>query len=335
MNLREALQHHQRQLWAIAYRMTGSASDADDVVQEVWVRGLARPPRDLGAPLGGWLRTVALNVARDTLRRRRRRPYDGPWLPTPIEDSAALVPDDLPDAEARYSLHESATFAFLLALEALTPVQRAVLLLRDVLEYTGAETARALDLSEGNVRVIHHRARSAMSAYDAGRQPPTRALGERTLEVMGRFMQALGARDVAGMEALLAGDVVTLTDTNGRYPAAGIAVVGANKVARFHAGIARLREAQARVEVRWLNSAPAILGYYDEPIADRFAPAFVTIGELDPAGRVRRIYTVLAPEKIERLLASIPRISPSGRAARGSPRRRPRARRRRVSPRRP
>lgn len=334
--LARVFDENRRFLFGLCYRMTGSAADADDLVQQTFERALQTPPVRSQNPWRPWLVRVAMNLSRDELRRRKRRAYRGPWLPEPIQDDLLVEPAHEPaSTSGRYELLESVSFAFLLALEALTPVQRAVLLLRDVLEYTGAETARALDLSEGNVRVIHHRARSAMSAYDAGRQPPTRALGERTLEVMGRFMQALGARDVAGMEALLAGDVVTLTDTNGRYPAAGIAVVGANKVARFHAGIARLRERKPRVEVRWLNSAPAILGYYDEPIADRFAPAFVTIGELDPAGRVRRIYTVLAPEKIERLLASIPGISPSGRAARGSPRRRPRARRRRVSPRRP
>lgn len=290
-------------LFGLCYRMTGSAADADDLVQETFERALANPPARTHEPWRPWLVRVAVNLSRDELRRRKRRAYKGPWLPEPVEDAQLFEPSHEPaETAGRYELVESASFAFLLALEALTPVQRAVLLLRDVLEYTAAETAVALDLSEANVRVVHHRARKAMAAYDARRRPATRALGERTLEVMGRFMKSFGARDVAGMEALLAEEIVTLNDTNGRYPAAGVAVKGANKVARFHAGIANLRALQPRIEVRWLNGGPAIIGSYDEPVTDRFAPAFVTLGELDDAGLVRRIYTILAPEKIQRLL---------------------------------
>jgi RNA polymerase sigma-70 factor (ECF subfamily) len=102
------------------------------------------------------------------------------------------------------------------------------------------------------------------------------------------------------MEAMLAEDVVTLNDTNGRYPAAGVAVIGRNKVARFHAGIARLRKGQTpRIEVRWLNGVPATLVEYENP-GDRLAPRFIVMGEVDATGLVRRIYTVLAPDKIER-----------------------------------
>jgi RNA polymerase sigma-70 factor (ECF subfamily) len=113
----------------------------------------------------------------------------------------------------------------------------------------------------------------------------------------------MAAQDVAGMEALLTADVVTLNDTNGRYPAAGVAVVGANKVARFHAGIADLRKQQLpRIEVRSLNGALAVVCTYQPPVTDRFAPAFITLGELDEQGRIRRIYTVLAPDKLARVL---------------------------------
>jgi RNA polymerase sigma-70 factor (ECF subfamily) len=300
---------NRRFLFGLCYRMTGSAADAEDLVQETFERALASPPARTHEPWRPWLVRVAVNLSRDELRRRKRRAYKGPWLPEPVDDGLLLEPIHEPAHEpaataGRYELIESVSYAFLLALEALTPVQRAVLLLRDVLEYTGLETALALDLSEANVRVLQHRARKAMSAYEARRQKPTRALGERTLEVMGRFMRSFGAHDVAAMEALLAEDVVTLNDTNGRYPAAGVAVTGANKVARFHAGIASLRARLPRIEVRWLNGGPAIIGSYDGPVTDRFAPAFVTLGELDEAGRIRRIYTVLAPKKLFRILAA-------------------------------
>jgi hypothetical protein len=159
---------------------------------------------------------------------------------------------------------ESVSFAFLLALEALSPAQRAVLLLRDVFEYTGAEAAAALDLSEANVRVLLHRARRALADYDAKRVPRDASSRERSLEVLGRFMAAFAKQDVPGMEALLAEGVVTLNDTNGRYPAAGVAVVGRNKVARFHAGIARLREGETpRIQIRSLNGTVSIYVEFD------------------------------------------------------------------------
>jgi RNA polymerase sigma-70 factor (ECF subfamily) len=314
-----------RFLFGLCYRMTGSAADADDLVQETFARALAKPPARTDSPWRPWLVRVALNLARDELRRRKRRTYKGPWLPEPVDDAELVEPSHEPASTAgRYELVESVSFAFLLALEALSPAQRAVLLLRDVFEYTGAETAAALDLSEANVRVLLHRARRALADYDQRRVPRDPSLRERSLEVMGRFMAAFAKQDVAGMEALLAEDIVTLNDTNGRYPAAGVPVVGRNKVARFHAGIARLREGHTpRIEVRQLNGSFAIFVEYTPVPDDKLAPRFAVAGELDRDGRVRRIYTVLAPEKLERL-------SPSGTGSPVSPRRKPRGSRARA-----
>lgn len=292
-----------RFLLGLCYRMTGSAADAEDVVQEAFARALEGPPANASAPWRPWLVRAALNLAKDELRRRKRRAYKGPWLPEPLEDAEWVEPSHEPaSTTGRYELLESVSFAFLLALEALSPAQRAVLLLRDVFEYTGAETAQALGLSEPNVRVLHHRARKAMAAYDERRVAPGPERAREHVEVMGRFLQAWGARDVPAMEALLAEDIVTFNDTNGRYPAAGVPVVGRNKVARFHVGIADLRKTLPRIEVRTLNGMPAIVASYD----------------VAHAGRVRRIYTVLAPEKLARLI-------PSGTGSPASRRRRRRA----------
>ena len=315
-----------RFLFGLCYRMTGSAADADDLVQETFARALAKPPPRTDVPWRPWLVRVALNLARDELRRRKRRAYKGPWLPEPVDDADLVEPSHEPAATTgRYELLESVSFAFLLALEALSPAQRAVLLLRDVFEYTGAETAAALDLSEANVRVLLHRARRALADYDQKRLPRDPSARERALEVLGRFMAAFAKQDVAGMEALLAEDVVTLNDTNGRYPAAGVAVVGRNKVARFHAGIARLREGETpRIQVRSLNGTVSIYVEFEpQPESRRLAPRFAMTGELDERGLVRRIYSVLAPEKLERL-------SPSGRESPASPRRRRRGSRPRA-----
>jgi RNA polymerase sigma factor (sigma-70 family) len=313
-----------RFLFGLCYRMTGSAADADDLVQETFARALAKPPARTDAPWRPWLVRVALNLARDELRRRKRRTYKGPWLPEPVDDAEVIEPSHEPaSTTGRYELLESVSFAFLLALEVLSPAQRAVLLLRDALDYTVAEAAQALDLSEANVRVLHHRARKAMAGYDAARCPPAPERTRAMLDMMARFMLSWGARDVPAMEALLAEDIVTLNDTNGRYPAAGVPVVGRNKVARFHMGIADLRETLPRFEVRMLNGVPAALASYDRKPDDRFAPAFITLAELDPAGRLRRIYTLLAPEKLARLI-------PSGTGSPASPRRRRRASRPRA-----
>src|SRR3954470_76519 len=119
----EIYEANRRLLWGLVYRMTGDAAEADDVVQETFVRALASPPRDTSEPWRPWLVRVALNIARDRLRKRRRN-YPGPWLPTPIPEDVTLdeerfSPEDSP--ETRYDLVESVSFAFLVALEALTP----------------------------------------------------------------------------------------------------------------------------------------------------------------------------------------------------------------------
>jgi len=173
-----------RFVWRLCYRMTGSAADADDVLQETFVRAIAQPPPRTDLAWRPWLVRVAVNLARDCLRRRRRAPYRGPWLPAPIDCGGADAPEPpayevgagaARSTEGRYELMESVSYAFLLALEALTPAQRAVLLLRDVIDYDVRETALALGMSEANVKTTHHRARRAMAAYNGARCPPTPA----------------------------------------------------------------------------------------------------------------------------------------------------------------
>src|SRR5262245_3850197 len=181
-----SLEPHRRALLGLCYRMTGSAADAEDLVQETFRRALERPPADLDAPLRPWLTRVATNLCIDSLRKRKNEPYFGPWLPSPVETDA--IKDDLtPSPEARYGVLESATLAFLIALEALTPQQRAVLVLRDVLGMSGPEVAEALEMSEANVRVSHHRARHALEGYDRARCTPQASLTERTKKAMQAF----------------------------------------------------------------------------------------------------------------------------------------------------
>jgi RNA polymerase sigma-70 factor (ECF subfamily) len=166
-----------------------------------------------------WLVRVAVNLARDQLRRRRVRGYEGPWLPSPVETGPGSIEHDhaatepLPDA--RYSLRESATFAFLLALETLTPHQRAALILRDVLDYSVRETAAALGTTEASVKQTHRRARLAMEGYDEARGTvaPTPEVIARTRAALERFLQAVASGDSAGAEAALADDVRALSSS--------------------------------------------------------------------------------------------------------------------------
>jgi RNA polymerase sigma-70 factor (ECF subfamily) len=256
----------QRFIWGVCYRMTGVAADADELVQDTFVRALERPPARTGEPWRPWLVRVAMNLARDLLRRRRRRVYRGTWLPSPIEtggEDDPLPAYELPSGsgsptEGRYELLESVSFAFLLALEALTPSQRAVLLLRDVFDYSVRETADALGMSEPNVKTTHHRARRAMAAYDHRRCIPTRARQARTRDALERFLIALSGRDSAAMEALLSHDVRSLSD-GGEFAAAHRPVIGRDRVMRLFFGLNRHIGPGAAARVHVLNGLPALL----------------------------------------------------------------------------
>jgi RNA polymerase sigma-70 factor (ECF subfamily) len=287
-------EEHRRFLWGLCYRMTGSAADADDVVQDTFVRAIERPPRRTDEPLRPWLIKVALNLARDLLRRRRRRDYVGPWLPSPIETEP---PSHEPVAlDGRYELLESVSFAFLIALEALTPTQRAVLLLRDVFDYSVKEAADALDLTEANVKTTHHRARRAMEAYDGARQIPTAARQQATAAALRDFLHALERHDVAAVESLLASDVRTTTDGGGEFRSALQTIVGRDKVTRFYVAVA-VNAANARVRMPALNGVPSVVVDVPSP-GTGIAPRFTLTAELDDHGKIAHLYVVSATRKL-------------------------------------
>src|SRR5262245_962659 len=299
----EIFRAHERFIWGLCYRRTGNASDADDLAQETFVRAWEKPPAKTDEPWRPWLVAVAMNLSRDLLRRRKRSRYEGPWLPSPIETGVEAAPpsyepvDEKGNPAARYDMLESVSFAFLLALEALTPAQRAVLLLRDVFDYSVKETAVALGISEPNVKTTHHRARNAMSAYDRERRPPTRSLQEQTRQVMERFLQCLFNRDAAGVEALLAEDARHLGDGGGEFLAARSPVIGRKKVALFNVRLAELMSDDTRVTWRTLNGLPAIVMELTQP-AEEYEPRIVTTCELHAAGNIKRIFNVLATRKL-------------------------------------
>jgi RNA polymerase sigma-70 factor, ECF subfamily len=283
--------------------MTGNAADADDLVQETFVRAIEKPPHRTDEPLRPWLVRVAINLSRDLLRRRKRQGYLGPWLPSPVptdSESPASYEPPAPRGDspaARYDLKESISFAFLLALEALTPSQRAVLLLRDVFDYSTNETAEALDRTEASVKVVLLRARRKMREYDSSRVPLSPARQDATRRALEQFLMYLSARDAAGLERLLAEDVVSLSDGGGEVNAARRPICGRDKVLRLILGLAGKSMADPRFDVRMLNGLPAIL-VEDVRSVTAAATRYTIHFEVDDDGRIRGLHAVLAPSKL-------------------------------------
>ena len=297
---------HRAVLWGLSYRITGSAADADDVVQETFAKAHQHAPAQLG-DARRWLTRVAVNAARDLLRRRRRRSYIGPWLPTPIETSGHAPPSFEPivdgqSLEGRYDLVESASLAYLQALEALTPTQRAVLLLRDVFDYAAAEVAEVLDTSEGNVRIIHHRARRVMESYNRRQPRPTPSRPGRTQKALQQFLTLLAAGDVHGIEQMLAADVRTVTDANGEYTALVRPLAGRPRVAKFFAQFSQARRrGPVAITIRQINGLPTA----DIEIASpggRRPPRLLLGIDLNDDGKILNVWVIASTSK----LASIP-----------------------------
>ncbi|MFO0757101.1 MAG: sigma-70 family RNA polymerase sigma factor [Byssovorax sp.] len=307
--LGEELKRHERFLVGLCYRMLGSLADAEDVVQETFVRALSHPPARRDEPLRPWLLKVAMNLGRDALRRRKRRGYVGPWLPSPVEEEAEPPSVEVSGAqgtEGRYDLLESVSLAFLLALEALTPSQRAVFLLREVAEYSVTETAEALGMSEANVKTTHHRARKALDGYEEGKTRPSADVVARSSEALQRFLQGLSTGDGAAVISLLAPEAVALSDGGGEFLAARVVVRGAEKVAKMYLGLTQKHgRGETRYALRMLNGLPALVAERVAPKAGE-APRFVIQVEVDGSGRITMVYSVLATAKMRGWLASAP-----------------------------
>lgn len=283
--------------------MTGVAADADDLVQEAFARAVEEGRAMQGADLERWLVRVATNLSIDCLRRRKRRRYVGSWLPSPVEvaassdeDGGEAVEADEATAEARLERAEEVSYALLVALEALSPRARAALLLIDVFDRSAAEVAAIIGTSEGNVRVLHHRARRALESFDIA-SATSAAVRQRQREALQKLMLCMMQQDVSGMEVLLADDVRSITDANGRYTALREPLVGRQAVIRFHLETARRRMPISTTELRTINGVAALV-VTTRPLRRQMAPRLVLRCEVDADGRIREIHTVLAPDKL-------------------------------------
>jgi RNA polymerase sigma-70 factor (ECF subfamily) len=297
--IKRVFQARQQMLWGLCYRLTGVAADADELVQETFVRAIERPPAAADDQWERWLVRVATNLSIDRLRARRRRSYVGPWLPSPIETTDAateLGAGAGESAERGFERRESMSYAFLLALEVLTPRARAVLILCDVFDYSAAEVAALLEVSEANVRVMHHRARRHLA--EARPDPRSlRELAEPTRQALQALVACMARQDAAGVEALLTAAARTVTDGGGRYTALHAPLVGAARVARFHLETFRRRAPISVSEMRSINGLPALV-IRTTPIRPQMAPALVLRCEVDRDGRITELHAILAPAKL-------------------------------------
>jgi RNA polymerase sigma-70 factor, ECF subfamily len=214
-------------LFSIAYRMVGSVSEAEDIVQEAYLRhhrAVSEGDTEVHAPKA-WLSAVTTRLAIDHLRsaRVRRETYVGPWLPEPI------VADPSPGPSEQAELADSLSIAFLAVLESLSPVERAVYLLREVFGYGYDEIAAIVDRTEDNCRQLATRARRHIEAH----RPRFAVTPEHQEELTERFMRAVETGDDDALVAMLAEDAVAYTDGGGKVRAAPRPIVGREKVARF------------------------------------------------------------------------------------------------------
>ncbi|TDC60676.1 RNA polymerase sigma-70 factor [Actinomadura sp. GC306] len=284
--MRDAFEEHRKLLFAVAYRMLGTVADAEDAVQDAWLRWSAKDRPDVADPKA-YLVRITTNVALDRLRsaQARRETYVGPWLPEPMLTS--------PDVAEDAVLSESVSMAMLVVLETLSPLERAVFVLKEVFGYPYAEIAEALDRSEASVRQLGSRARK----HVAERHTRFEADGGERRRVTERFFDAVLGGDVNRLMEALAPDVTLWTDGGGKVRAARRVIHGADKALRWLSGI--MGQPYGGVEpadMRWrhvdLNGEPALV--VDGP----GGPLAAVTVDIDGTGRIRAVHMVANPDKL-------------------------------------
>ncbi|WP_245677007.1 RNA polymerase sigma-70 factor [Nocardia acidivorans] len=279
---------HRNLLFTVAYEMLGSAADAEDVLQETWLRWAAV---DLDAirEHRAYLVRITTRQALDRLRalRRRRETYVGPWLPEPLLTA--------PDVAENLELAESLSAAMLLVLETLTPTERAVFVLREVFDVSYEEIAAAVDKTPATVRQIAHRARRHVDA----RRPRATVSPSRTRAVLDSFQRALETGDVQGLLDVLAPDVVLMSDGGGITQAALRPITGAESVVRFILGGIGKTDAAIVIDPLVLNGGPALRFRLDDVLDG--VMAFRVAGD-----RIDGLYFVRNPQKLTRVATETP-----------------------------
>lgn len=281
-------------LFSIAYRMLGSASDAEDVLQDAWVRYAAADASTIRSPQA-FATTIVTRLCLDRLKSARatREQYVGPWLPEPV------LTREMDSPEATLERAESVTLAFLVLLEKLSPEERAVFLLKDVFDYDHAEIGEILGISSANSRQLLHRARTALAQgrpRRAGTPESRRAMAER-------FAQAFATGDAVGLASMLASDAGMWADGGGKATAARRPLLGRDAIVNFLVGIHRIGEASglirdASLVIEDVNSEPALI----LRLGGRLESIFVLSVEDDAITGIR---VVRNPDKLVRIDRSL------------------------------
>jgi RNA polymerase sigma-70 factor (ECF subfamily) len=287
----DQFQAHRPLLFGVAYRMLGSASDAEDVVQDAWLRYSAARPAEVRSPKA-FLTTVVTRLCLDRLKSARatREMYVGPWLPEP------LVADEKPGPERSMALAESVTLAFMVLLETLTPEERAVFLLREVFEHDYADIAVMLETTPANCRQLFHRAKERIE----DRRPRFRDAATAKRPLVDRFVHALREADEAELADVLAADVGFWSDGGGKVIAARRPVHGRAAVAHMLAEFRRsawkvgVDPATVLLQIADVNGEPAML----MRIAGRLDSVYTFSIDVDAISAIR---VVRNPDKLRYL----------------------------------
>ncbi|RDI99798.1 RNA polymerase sigma factor SigJ [Dyella solisilvae] len=280
-------QQHRPRLYGLAYRMLGAPADAEDVLHDAWLRWHQQDPSTLD-DAEAWLVTVTTRLALDRLRRAKteREHYTGPWLPEPL-----VAEEEQPELMLERS--ESLSLSFLALLERLSPEERAAFLLNQVFDYSHAEAAAMLQISEDASRQRTHRARQRLRE---GR-PRFTLEPHAQLRLLERFRDALERPDVANLQALFAADAVHEADGGGVVSATLRPLHGADRIARLYAQVGlRNLEIGAVHQVRWINGAPAMLTWVDAELT--------TVVWIETDGeQITAMHALRNPGKLARLKA--------------------------------
>jgi RNA polymerase sigma-70 factor (TIGR02957 family) len=294
----DEFERERRRLFGLAYRMLGSAADAEDVVQDAFLRWQGTEPGAVEAP-AAWLVKVTTNLCLNRLgsAHSRRERYVGQWLPEPVLTSDGTL-GPMETAEQR----DTVSFAFLVLAERLTPGERAVFVLREAFGYSHREVAELVELSESNCRQLHHRARKRLANAElpssSGSVTEHRALVER-------FLDAARGGDIAGLRRMLAEDVTSVADGGGTPGVARLSVHGAAKVARYLATVTGRYVDGLMVSIRDVNGTPGVRGWFGSTLLGVFVPEIAS-------GRVTGIRIVANPDKLQFVSEQAARLSQSG-----------------------
>jgi RNA polymerase sigma-70 factor (ECF subfamily) len=278
----EQFESYRPLMLSIAYRMLGSAVEAEDIVQEAYLRYQAT--ENVQSPKA-FLSTVVTRLCLDQLKsaKTQRETYIGPWLPEPIST------DD--DAFLSSTPIESISMAFLVLLESLTPLERAVFLLREVFDYDYAEIAGIVGKEEAACRQLLSRAKKHVAEH----RPRFQASPEEQTRIIGRFMEAVNAGDMQGLMNLLADDISWWSDGGGKVLAALRPLFGRDKVARFAMGLPRLAVEGIGLEIAEVNGRPAMVFRY--PDGSPYYVLNFAVGN----GKIQRAWAIGNPDKLKHL----------------------------------